>query len=239
MERNHSKILAVGMLSWCFFTFFIMLFYPQDMALAIEVSSALVNLVLITVILITFRKFIGMEYLLLYSLVPSTGIYLAVLRGSGVAVRTLYMVFPFYWLMSGTILLSFQKNGDTGYYRALMYFLVIILVAVLTKNGGFLALAVISLPLMALLSSKGIIYEAIGFNALSAVAGIISVLGLNLIPASKLPLSTPKPSLGVLLILLQQAVYSTIGWYLFEKICSTRYRSRHAPDNNGNSVNEG
>lgn len=227
MERNNSKILAVGMLSWCFFTFFIMLFYPRDMALAIEVSSALVNLVLITVVLIMFRKFIGMEYLLLYSLVPSTGIYLAVLRGSGVAVRTLYMVFPFYWLMSGTILLSFQKNGDTGYYRALMYFPIILLATVLTKNGGFLALAVISLPLMALLSFKGIIHEAIGFNALSAIAGIISVLELNLIPASNLPLSTPKPSLGVLLILLQQAIYSTIGLYLFEKIGSTRYRSRH------------
>ena len=227
MERNNSKILAVGMLSWCFFTFFIMLFYPRDMALAIEVSSALVNLVLITVVLIMFRKFIGMEYLLLYSLVPSLGIYLAVPRGSGVAVRTLYTVFLFYWLMSGTILLSFQKNGDTGYYRALMYFLIILLTAVLTKNGGFLALAVINLPLMALLSSKDIIHEVIGFNALSAVAGLISVLELNPIPASNLPLSTPKPSLDVLLILLQQVIYSTIGLYLFEKLGSTRYNRRH------------
>ena len=239
MAEGNSKILSMSMLSWCFFTFFIMLFYPRDMALAIEVSSTLVNLVLITAVLITFRKFIGMEHLLLYSLVPSLGIYLAVLRGSGVAVRTLYTVFLLYWLMNGTILLSFQKNGDTGYYRALMYFLIILLAAVLTKNGGFLALAVISLPLMALLSSKGVVHEAIGFNALSAVAGIVSVLELNLIPASNLPLSTPKPSLGVLLILLQQAIYSTIGLYLFEKIGSTRYRSRHAPDNNGNSVNGG
>lgn len=198
--------------------FFIMLFYPGDMALAIEVSSALVNLVLITVILITFRKFIGMEYLLLYSLVPSAGIYLAVLRSSGVAVGTLYLAFLLYWLMSGMILLSFKKNGDTGYYRALMYFLIILLVALLTKNKVLLALAVISLPLMALLSSKGAMNEAIGFNALSAVAGIISVLELNLISASNLPLSTPKPSLGILLILLQQVVYSIIGLYLFEKI---------------------
>ena len=239
MERDNSKILAMSMLSWCFFTFFIMLFYPRDMALAIEVSSALVNLVLVTVILTMFRKFIGMEYLLLYSLVPSMGVYLAVLRSSGVAVRTLYTVFLLYWLVSGTILLSFRKTGDTGYYRALMYFLIILLVTVLTENEEFLALAVISLPLMALLSSKGIVHEAIGFNVLSIVAGIISVLELNLIPASNLSLSKPKPLLGVLLILLQQVIYSTVGIYLFKKIGSTRYRSRYAPDNKGNSVNGG
>ena len=218
MEGNNSKILAMGMLSWCFFTFFIMLFYPGDMALAVEVSSALVNLVLITVILITFRKFIGMEYLLLYSLVPSIGIYLAVLRGSGVAVGTLYLVFLLYWLMGGMILLSFKKKRDTGHYRAFMYFLIILLVALPTKNKVLLALATISLPLMALLSFKGIVHEVVGFNALSAVAGIVPVLELNLIPASNLPLSTPKPLLGVLLILLQQIVYSTAGTSIFTRI---------------------
>ncbi|NJF25587.1 hypothetical protein [Thermococcus sp. Bubb.Bath] len=229
MERNNSKILAMGMLSWCFFTFVIMLFYPRDMALAIEVSSALVDLVLVTAALIIFRRSIGMEYLLLYSLVPSMGIYLMALRSSGMAVRALYLVFLLYWLMAGGILWSFQENGDAEYYRVLMYFLVILLVAILTKNGEFLALGIIGLPLMVLPSRRHIVYEVVGFNALSAVAGIISVLELSPITASNPPLSTPKPPLGILLILLQQVIYSAIGLYLFEKIDSTRHGLRHAP----------
>jgi hypothetical protein len=233
VERNNSKILAMGMLSWCFFTFVIMLFYPSDMALAIEVSSALVDLVLITVALITFKRSIGRGYLLLYSLVPSMGIYLMALRSSGAGVKTLYLIFLLYWLMAGGILWNFRKNGYAEYYRVLMYFLVILLVAIPTKNGEFLALGIIGLPPMVLLSRRPIVYEVIGFNTLSAVAGIISVLELSPTTASNLPLSNPRPSLGILLILFQQVIYSIIGFYLFEKVNSTRHGLGHSPDKNG------
>jgi hypothetical protein len=217
MERDNSKILTMGILSWCFFTLFIMLFYPQNMALAIEVSSALFNLLIITVMLMIVKKFMGVEYLLLYSLVPSMGIYLMILRSSGVTVKTLYLVFLLYWLAAGGILWSFRKNRDLEYYRVLMYFLVILPVGALTKNKEFLTLAIMSLFLMVLLFRRSAIYEVVCFNALSMVAGIISVLEINPIPASNLPLSNPRPSLGILLILLQQVIYSTIGVCLFKK----------------------
>ncbi|WP_145955323.1 hypothetical protein [Thermococcus henrietii] len=187
------------------------------MALAVEVSAALVNLVVITVVLTLFGGMAGREYLLLYSLVPSMGIYLAVIRGGVTLGGPLYIAYLAYLAMAVGLLLSLGEDKNRRYYRVFLYFLAILLLAVLTDNEKLLALAMGELPLMVLLSKRGLVYEIAGFNALSAVVGVVSVLNLNLIKISNHPLSSPNTSMGVMLILFQQIVYSVAGFYVFQR----------------------
>ncbi|NJE61903.1 hypothetical protein [Thermococcus sp. 21S7] len=189
------------------------------MTLAVEVSAALVNLVVITVVLTPFRGMMGRGYLLVYSLVPSMGIYLAVLRNSVTLRGALYIVYLAYLAMAVGLLLVLgeDKNKKTQYYRVFLYFLAILIVAALAENGKLLALAMGGFPLMVLLSKRGLVHEIVGFNALSAVVGVVSVLDLNLIQTSNHSLSSPNTSIVVALILFQQVIYSMTAFYELQR----------------------
>lgn len=214
MDKCTSRFIELGMLLWIFFIFFVMLLYPSDMALAIEISATLVNLIVITFVLAVFRRVIAKEYLLLYSLVPSFGIYLAVITTGTTLGKTLYVaVYLLYYLIGAGILLSFGK--DREYQRAVLYFISILVMAALTGGKELLLLAFLGLPLMVLLTKKTLVHEVIGFNIFSMVVGVISILKLHVLPASNFPLSPPNPLIAVLSLLFQQGIYSTSGFLIW------------------------
>jgi len=218
MDTNVSRVLRLALLSWGLFTFFVMLLYPQDMALAVEISAALVNLAVITFVFVLFRKVITEEYLLLYSILPSFGIYLAVIVTSTSIDKALYLViYMVYYLIGVGILLVPKEDNDRGYYRAVLYFLPTILVTVLTKSEELLLVTLLGLPLVVLLTTKEtLIQEITGFNVLSMSIGVLSILELNLLPPSSSPLSHPRPLIGILSILFQQGIYSISGLIIWK-----------------------
>lgn len=223
MNTNVSRVLRLALLSWGLFTFFVMLLYPQDMALAVEISATLVNLAVITFVFVLFRKVITEEYLLLYSILPSFGIYMAVIVTNTAIDKSLYLViYSVYYLIGAGILLAPQEDKNRRYYRAILYFLPTILVAVLTKSEEILLVTLLGLPLIVLLTKKTLIQEVAGFNGLSMSIGVLSILELNLLPSSSSPLSHPSPLIGILFLLFQQGIYSIIGFIIWKYLTGKR-----------------